>query len=378
MKILRKHIYFALIISSCAAPPTNSSVSKDSANLTAPEEVGLISDSLNLIEEHIQWAIDSQYVAGGLALVAKDNKIVYHEVVGFSNREKTTKLAKDHIFRMASMTKPITTVAVMQLYEQGKLNLSDPVSEFIPEFADSEVVDQFSAKDTSYTSHKAENELTIHHLLTHTSGLSYGDPPLGPLYSSMDIVLGWTKDSVLLEDNIPKMGKLPLHHEPGARFTYGVSIDVLGRIVEIISGLSLDKYFQKYIFSPLGMVDTYFYLPKEKHDRLVNVWFTSDVDPKDYSIAEYLIDGYSTYFSGGAGLVSTSTDYFQFASAILNKGLWNESRILREETVKMMMSNQIDTLFSGEGERFGYGGSVHTTDGPFGRKVGRFSWGGYW
>lgn len=279
---------------------------------------------------------------------------------------------------MASMTKPIVTVAVMQLYKQGKLNLQDPVSKFIPEFTGSVVIDELNSADSSFSSHPAENELTIHHLLTHTSGLSYGGPVVGPVYSKLGIVTGWTKDSVLLESNIAKMGSLPLLHEPGSQFTYGVSIDVLGRIVEIVSGQSFEVYLQENIFSPLGMKDTYFYLPEEKYERLVDVWFTEGTNPDDYTVSDYPKDGYKTYFSGGAGLVSTASDYFQYASAMLNKGMWNNTRILKEETANLMMSNQIDTLFSGEGEHFGYGGSVYTTDGSFGRKVGRFSWGGYW
>ena len=376
-------LYFLVLatISSCNTPSkdsTDSDTSTSSQNIT-PESLGLNSDSLALIENHFQWAMDSSFIAGGVALVAKNNQIAFYKAFGFSDRAKTKTLQKDAIFRMASMTKPIASLAVMQLHEQGKLNVADPVSKYIPEFANSQVIENFNPEDGSYSTRPAQNELTIHHLLTHTSGLAYdSDPVASQVYPPFDIILAISKDSILLENNIPKMGRLPLMHEPGAQFTYGISIDVLGRIIEIVSGLPFDQYLQKNVFEPLGMVDTYFYLPENKYDRLVDVWFTPEANPDNYLSADYPIAGAMTYFSGGAGLVSTAMDYLQFASALLNNGKWNGNKVLQEETTKMMMSNQIDSLFQSEGVKYGYGGSVYETDGPYGRKAGRFSWGGYW
>jgi len=375
-------ILLAAIIQACQSPSKENNVGENAIEYVAPEEVGMISDSLQLIKKHIQWAIDSQFIEGGVALVARNGKIVFHEAVGYSNREKTEPLKKDDIFRMASMTKPITTTAVMQLYEQGKLNIDDPISKYIPEFAHPNVILEINKEDSSYTSRPAAREITLHHLLTHTSGIPYGvfDPVAGPVYAKFDVTEGWTKDSVVLENNIREMAERPLMHDPGVKFTYGTSIDVLGRVVEIVSGMPLDEYFRKNIFEPLNMKDTYFYLPESKSNRLVDVWFTSDIDSAtmvglgpDYPIA-----GAKTYFAGGAGLSSTTLDYFRFAQSLLNDGIFDGSRILQEKTVELMTRNHIDTLYVHENEQFGYGFSVYTSNGNFGRRVGRYSWGGYW
>lgn len=350
---------------------------------TKSETAVILVDSLALIEDHLQWAIDSQFIAGGVALIAKDNKIVYQKAIGYADREKTEPLTTDHIFRMASMTKPIVSVAVMQLVEQGKINTTDPISKYIPEFKNPQVLENFNPDNSTYTTRPAVREITIHHLLTHTSGLGYGsfDPMVGAVYAPFGITEAWTKDSVRLKTNVPKMGKLPLLHDPGTKFTYGVSIDVLGYVVEVVSGMPLDQYLQENIFSPLNMMDTYFYLPVEKAERLVDVWFTKDFDPTGFpeiNREDYPVQGFKTYFSGGGGLSSTATDYLKFASAILNHGEGNGNRILKEETIKLMMTNQIDSLYIGENTQFGYGGSVHTGDGVLGQKKGRFGWDGFW
>ena len=379
-----KHVlpYLCLLsIFACSAPAET--ISENNFPTVEPSTVGMNADSLALLDPYMKWAIDSQFIAGGVMLVAKDNKIVVQKAIGFADREKTEALTTDHIFRLASMTKPIVTMAVMQLYEQGKFNLSDPISMYIPEFKNPVVVENLNPADSTYTTRPAVNEITIHHLLTHTSGIGYGalDPVVGTVYAPFEIVEGWTKDSVLLKTNIPKFGKLPLMHDPGKKFTYGTSIDVLGYLVEILSGMPLDQYLQENIFTPLNMTDTYFYLPEGKKERLVDVWYTGNFDPAAVPASsqdDYPISGYQTYFSGGAGLSGTATDYLKFASALLNKGLGNGNRLLKEETVKLMMSNRIDSLYIGEAEQFGYGGSVFTGEGPIGQKPGRYSWAGFW
>ncbi len=349
---------------------------------TSPKEVGMISDSLDLIKEHIQWAINGEYIAGGVAIVSKDNQIVYQKAVGFSDRKKTKPLKVDDIFRMASMTKTITTMAIMQLYEDGKLKVTDPVSMYIPEFADSKVVEKFDAETKEYTSKPVKSELTIHHLLTHTSGIPYysGHPVAGPIYAPHAIVEGWTKNPVVLKDNIAKIGSVPLMHEPGTKYTYGLSTDILGRIVEVISKKSLDDYFKENIFSPLEMNDTYFYLPDSHKNRLVDLWITEGLDISvfpDWAREDFPINGAKTYFSGGGGLSSTAMDYLKFANTILNKGSSNQRKLLEEKTVAMMMQNQIDTVTGPDGAKFGYGGSVYIKDSNNGIKAGRFGWGGF-
>lgn len=379
-----KHLFFlssALCIIALACNPPQPITEESWPPVAAPEAVGMSADTLVLIEQLLQQAIDSQKIAGGVALIARNDQVIYYQSVGFSDRAKSDTLQKTDIFRIASMTKPITTVAIMQLVEQGKLNVTDPVSKFIPEFAGAQVVENFSESDSSYTLRPANTEMTIHHLLTHTSGLAYGVfmPKAGAIYAPFNPIQGWSIDSVFLADNAKVIGRLPLLHDPGTEWTYGISTDVLGRVVEVVGGLPLDVYFQKNIFEPLGMNDTHFFLPEEKASRLVQVWYRSGtVEESTLGFADYPVTGAKTYFSGGAGLSSTVADYYRFASALLNGGEWQGQRILKPETVALMASNQIEELSLSPGEQFGYGFAVQTEDGRLGRKKGRYSWGGYW
>lgn len=340
--------------------------------------------SLRLIEPYVQQFIDSSFIAGGVVLVARNNKIVYNKAIGFFDRKKTQALKQDDIFRIASMTKPIITVAAMQLYEQGRLDVNDPVSKYIPTFVNSRVLKNFNKEDSSYTTRPAINEVTIHHLLTQTSGLAYGvfHPVAGPIYSSFGITETWTKDSLTLAMNVPKIGQLPLLHEPGEQFTYGINTEVLAYIVEIVSGMPLDKYLEKNIFRPLGMKDTYFYLPEAKAHRLVEVAYTGDRSSSDFPELfrdDYPVNGHKMYFSGGGGLCSSAPDYMRFATALLNKGSFDGIQILKPATVELMMANQIGNVYLEEGVvQFGYGASLYTSNGPFERRAGRYSWGGFW
>ncbi len=347
-----------------------------------PLSYGLDQQEINDIENHIKWAIDSSYIAGAVALIAKEDKIIYHEAFGYSDRAKTRPMAEDNIFRLASMTKPITTTAVMQLVEQGKIGLNDPVSKYIPEFSNLAVIDTWDKTDSSFTTKPLEREVTIHHLLTHTSGIPYAlfNPIARVIYPRFAFKEAWTKEAVTLAENIPRQAQAPLMHQPGEKWTYGTNIDVLGYIVEIVSGMPLDEYFEENLFKPLEMIDTYFYLPDEKADRLVDVWFTSDINPASYvSIgSDYPVAGAKSYFPGGAGLVGTAMDYLKFATAIKNRGILGDTRVLKPSTVAMMMNNQIDSLRRGNGEAFGYGGSVLLEDDKAGRNAGYWGWAGYW
>lgn len=378
------YLYLTLIIAACGNAKTDLPVANAELPVARAEDAGLNTDSLNRLAPYMQQFIDSSYIAGGVVLVSRNNKVVYNEAFGHFDRKKTQTLKTDDIFRIASMTKPIVTVAAMQLYEQGKLDVHDPVSKYIPAFKNPVIVENFSEKDSSYTTRPAKNEITIHHLLTHTSGLAYGvfHPVAGPVYAKFGAVEAWSKDSLTLAMNVPKMGQLPLLHEPGAQFTYGVSTEVLAYIVELVSGMPLDTYFKENIFDPLGMEDTHFYLPAEKAERLVEVWYRGDFTPLTFPESfrdDYPISGRKMYFSGGGGLSSTATDYVKFASALLKKGSFGDTQILKPKTVKLMMTNQIDSLYVEEGMvQFGYGASLFTKDGPYGRKAGRYSWGGFW
>lgn len=370
-----------VLIFSCRS----SSDSKDSKPVLStadPLEYGLDQEEIEQIEAHVQWAIDSAFISGAVALIARDDKIIYQRAFGFSDREKSEEMSLDNIFRFASMSKPITSTAVMQLIEQGKLSTDDPLSKFIPEFASVKVLKTFNEKDSTFTTVPIEREITVHHLLTHTSGIPYAifHPVAGAIYPRYDFVEAWTKDARTLETNIPRQAKAPLMHQPGEAWTYGTNIDVLGYIVEKVSGMPLNQYFEEKIFQPLGMHDTGFYLSDEKADRLVDVWLTPNADENlpDSFVTDYAISGAKTYFAGGAGLVGTASDYLKFASAILNKGTLGEAQILKTSTVDRMLANQIDTLRLGEGLGFGYGGEVRLKENADGINVGQWGWDGYW
>lgn len=372
---------FSLLIFSC----TTSRVEKDAAltlQSAFPGDFGLDQKEIAMIESHIQWAMDISLISGAVALIAKENNIIYHQAFGFSDRAKTKLMNTNSIFRLASMTKPITTTAIMQLVEQEKIGLDDPVSKFIPELANMNVLDTWNQMDSSFTTTSLERPITIHHLLTHTSGIPYQafDPVAGALYAKLNYTEAWTKDPITLEGNIPRLADAPLMHQPGTAWTYGTGIDVLGRVVEVASGMPLDKYLIQNIFDPLDMEDTRFYLPEEKASKLVDLWFTQEFDQATQNLigADYPIAGAQTYFAGGAGLVGTSMDYLRFASALLNKGTLSDAKILEAATVDMMFQNQIDTLRSGKGRGFGYGGMVQMEEGNAGKNIGTWGWTGFW
>jgi len=348
-----------------------------------PLSAGISGDRLIRIDKMIQQNIDSGWIAGAVGFIARDGKIVYDKSFGVNNIESKTLMHRDDIFRIASQTKAITSVAVMMLFEEGKLLLDDPVSKYIPEFANPMVIDKFNEKDTTYTTVKANREITIRDLLTHTSGIDYagiGSAHMNAIYAKSGIPTGFVSEKLILGDKIRKLGKLPLVHQPGEKFTYGLNVDVLGYLVEILSGESLDKYFHSHIFEPLGMNDTYFYLPASKYDRLVKVSAEDNNHHLVNAAAAFvnypLVQG--TYYSGGAGLSSTIKDYATFLQMLLNKGEYNGKRLLSRRTVELMTTNQIGDLNLGS-DKFGLGFEITTARGQakLGLSEGSFSWGGY-
>ena len=218
-------------------------------------------------------AIDKKEIPGAVALVAQAGNIVYHKALGKSDVAQDKAQTTQDIFRLASMTKPITAVAAMMLYEEGKFQLDDLLSQHIPDFKHPQILDSIDLADSSFTAHPAENEITIRQLFTHSSGIGYGfqDDKLMAIFEKAGITEGFEERDILLQDNVLNIAQMPLLHEPGDRFTYGLSTDVLGYLVEIWSGMPLDQFFRDQIFVPLGMKDTYFYLPDEKQDRLTSV-----------------------------------------------------------------------------------------------------------
>jgi CubicO group peptidase (beta-lactamase class C family) len=366
-----------VLIFSCSR--TQSSELKVASPLSAKVSM----ERLNRIDKMLQQSIDSGWIAGAVGFIARDGKIVYDKSFGVNDIEAKTQMHSDDIFRIASQTKAITSAAVMMLFEEGKFLLDDPISKYIPEFANPRVLDQFNEKDTTYTTVPANREITVRDLLTHTSGIDYagiGSKNMRAIYAKSNIPGGFGSEKIVIGEKMRALGKLPLVHQPGERFTYGLNVDVLGYLVEVLSGESLDKYFHKHIFEPLGMNDTYFYLPSSKYSRLVKV---IEEDKNHHlinataSFVNYpLIEG--TYFSGGAGLSSTIKDYATFLQMMLNKGEYNGKRLLARRTVELMTCNQIGDLNLGS-DKFGLGFQVTTARGQarIGVSEGSFSWGGY-
>jgi CubicO group peptidase (beta-lactamase class C family) len=362
----------------------------------SPASVGMSAERLARIDNLIKEYVDKKWIAGATVLVARNGKIVYYKGLGFDDIDKKTPIKKDAICRIASQTKAITSVAVMMLYEEGKLLLSDPVSKYIPEFKNQKVLDKFNEADTTYSTVPAKREITIHDLLTHTSGIAYaqiGSKESNAIYYKAGVVGGIGVDKIILGDKMKILGGLPLMHQPGEKFTYGLNSDLLGYVIEVISGMNLDEFFKKRIFEPLGMKDTYFYLPKEKRNRLATLYTEDSTkhikkNGETYELNGTLYVNYpdmdGTYFSGGGGLSSTAYDYSIFMQMLLNGGEYNGKRILSRTTVRMMTTNQIGDIDFGN-SKFGLGFAIATdktvVNGPV--SPGTFSWGGmfsssYW
>jgi CubicO group peptidase (beta-lactamase class C family) len=348
-----------------------------------PSEASVSTERLARLDNVIQQYIDSGWIAGAIGFIARDSRVVYDKAFGYSDIENKTPLKKDDIFRIASQTKAITSVAAMMLFEEGKFLLDDPVSKYIPEFAHPSVIDKFNEKDSSFTTVPAIREVTVRDLLTHTSGIDYagiGSANMRAVYAKAEIPGGFGSEGLILGDKMKALGRLPLVHQPGEKFTYGLNVDVLGYLVEIWSGMSLDQFFHTRIFEPLGMNDTYFYLPQDKASRLVRVTTENRerklVNAPDGFVGYPLVKG--TYYSGGAGLSSTIMDYARFLQMMLNNGEYNGKRLLARRTVELMTSNQIGDLMEGR-NKFGLGFEVTTERGmtQLGISEGSFSWGGY-
>ncbi len=356
-----------------------------------PTENGMSPERLTRIDQVINDYVSKKQIPGAVVFIARNGKIVYHKAFGYSDAEKQTPLRKDDIFRIASQTKAITSLAVMMLFEEGKFLLDEPISKYIPEFRNPRVMTNLNWSDSSYTTIPAKGEVTIRQLLTHTSGIDYasiGSQEFKAIYAKAKVPSGIGNDNMVLSDKIKILGGLPLKHQPGEAYTYGLNSDVLGYLVEVVSGMSFDQFLRTRIFQPLGMNDTYFYLPKEKHARLVSLYQSKN--GVLVKVANSAYDGvnpdYPTlagkYFSGGAGLSSTVEDYGKFLQLFLNKGEYNGVRLLSRKTVELMLTNQIQPPLTNQ---FGLGFGLETEKNDYQSiySVGSFSWGGafnthYW
>ncbi|MEM9675660.1 MAG: serine hydrolase domain-containing protein [Bacteroidota bacterium] len=376
-----------LVFTLTVSAQTKSSQQSPPLTEARPASVGMSAERLARIDAMAKDAIEDDKVPGLVALVARRGKIVYHKAFGTAD-PSGNKLQKDAIFRIASQTKAVTATAVMMLWEEGLFRLDDPISKYIPEFKNPQVLDRFRYADTTYTTKPADKEITIRHLLTHTSGLGYGfidgDERFKMIYQKAGIIDAFTTDDITIEENIKKLAKLPLHFNPGEKYSYAEGLDVLGYFVEIMSGHPFDEFLREHLFEPLSMNDTWFYLPSNKANRLVAVQQRNGAQWEKYSgngyDADFPVKGAKTFFAGGAGLSSTAKDYATFLQMYLNGGELNGIRILSRTTVKSIMGNQIGDFWKGDGRYYGLAFGVLNQKGQDqgGQgSAGTFDWGGY-
>lgn len=354
---------------------------------SAAASAGMSEERLARIDQMCQEAIKDGQIPGVVALVARNGVIVYHKAFGMADNASNRMLKKDDIFRIASQTKAITSTAVMMLWEEGKFRLDDPISKYLPEFKDPQVLDTLY-EDGTYGVTPASKEITIRHLLTHTSGIGYGvidgDERFKRIYKDAGITDLYTTENISIEESVKKLAKLPLHHNPGEKFTYSEGLDVLAYFIEVISGMPLNDFFRTRIFEPLKMTDTWFYLPDSKANRLVTIQ-KKEADqwigfPVTFYDPDYPIKGAKRFYSGGAGLSSTAKDYATFLQMYLNNGELNGMRLLSRTTIQFMMANQIGELWGSSGANYGLAFGVLDQKGQDmgGRgSVGTFDWGGY-
>ena len=352
-----------------------------------PEEAGLSKERLDRIGRTMQQHIAAGRVAGAIGLIARRGKIGYFETYGMMDKEAGKPMRKDAIFRIYSMTKAVTGVATMILYEENKFSLNDPVSKYLPELGAMKVAvdkkDQETGKRTYFVV-PAEREMTIRDLLRHTSGLNYQ----GPRDEKGDLMyprLGVNRADITIEEAVKRMGKAPLVHQPGTVWDYSLSIDVLGRLIEVTSGKPLDQFFEERIFKPLGMVDTGFHVPESKWDRLTALYTPNE----DRTIKRHPGPPQESYkkpavlLLGGAGLVSTAMDYARFTQMLLDGGELDGARILSRKSVELMSCDHLGDLprtgiLLPPGYGFGLTFAVNLGPGKTGNigSTGEYNWGG--
>ncbi|HSC29398.1 MAG TPA: serine hydrolase domain-containing protein [Vicinamibacterales bacterium] len=362
----------------------------------APDAAGISAERLERVGAFLRGAVERGEIAGAVALVSREGRVVYLEAVGQRDIAKQQPMSPDTRFLVASMTKPVTSVAAMILVEEGRLLLSDPIAKFLPEFKDMGVMSRKPSAGTNgpLPSVPARRPITVRDLLTHRAGFVYGfagDGPLQAAYRAAGIIDGLRDTEETQARNIARLAKLPLAHEPGTRWHYGLSTDVLGRVVEAVSGQPLDAFLRERVFEPLGMRDSAFYVPPEEADRVAVVYRPRDgggLEPlrEGDRVGQSTVErpayrGSRKFLSGGSGLITTATDYARFAQMLLNGGMLDGVRILGPKTVRLMTVSHTGDLEPsplGPGVGFGLGFSVLTDAGAAGSfaSAGTFGWGG--
>jgi len=353
-----------------------------------PETVGLSSERLERIAALVQHSVDKGEIAGAVTLVARHGQVVWLHATGNQDRENSKPMRADSIFRICSMTKPITTLGVMMLYEEGRFQLDDPIAKYIPEFADPKVL--VKPKEGKPYTIPATQPITIRNLLTHTSGISYNwDADLGALYKEANVASGILPFDGTIGESVKRLAKLPLLFNPGERWNYSLGIDVLGYLIEVLSGKPLDQFFKERIFEPLGMKDTFFYVPPDKVDRLpaAYTWYegkglarfpdTPITEGSFSDSADYPVSGPKKLFSGGGGLCSTAADYARFWQLMLNKGKCGKTQLISRKSIELMTHDQLGPKFPDQSFGLGFGiDAVKTPLHGLG-SAGQYNWGGF-
>jgi len=358
--------------------------------LAKPESVGLSSERLERIATSVQRSIDDKRLAGAVTLVARHGHVVWFKAQGMQDLDNSKAMRPDTIFRICSMTKPITTLAVMMLYEEGRFMLEDPISKYLPEFKNPKVLVK-PANGKPYTI-PATREITIRDLLRHTSGITYQwNEDLGPLYKEANVPSGLLQYDGTIADGVKSLAAQPLLFNPGDKWEYSLGVDVLGRLVEVVSGKPLDEFFRIRIFEPLGMKDTYFYPPDSKLDRLATAYTyypdkglsrfpdTPITEGSFVYSADYPYRGSKKLFSGGAGLNSTAADYYRFCQMMLDGGKVGNTRLVSRKSIELMTHDQLGKISTGEDFGFGLGFGVKSEKFPLAElgSPGEFDWGGF-
>lgn len=354
----------------------------------SPTEAGFSAERLKRLDTFLQGLVDQDIAPNAVTFVAHRGQVVHYKAFGYSNLAKKTPLKRDDIYRIASQSKAITTATLMTLFEEGKFVLDDPISKYIPAFKKPTVLVSYDKRDPTggtFQTRPAKGEITIRQLLSHNAGLPYEHPLDKRLEFAVPYFNSTKPDK--LEDAVNKLAKRPLLRDPGTDstgtgFTYGLNTDIIGRLVEVLSGQPLDVAMRERVLDPLGMNDTYFYLPADKASRLVELYTKTDGaltlhENTDYR--NFAVSGAKTYFSGGAGLVSTVADYARFCQMLLNGGTFNNRRILGRKTIEMMTRNQIGAAEVWDRkDKFGLGFQLITEGSHYGDQAtpGAYTWGG--
>jgi CubicO group peptidase (beta-lactamase class C family) len=342
----------------------------------SPEDVGLSAAALDRLSAALKDRVAAGHVPGAVALIARHGKIAYHEAFG-ALAPGGAPMTTDAIFRIYSMTKPIVSVAVMMLWEEGRLLLSDPIGKYIPAFNDTQVG---VIKDGALTTVPANRAITVQDLLRHTSGLTYefrGNTPVHKAYIEAKVARLRQNNA----DQVATLASLPLLHQPGAHWEYSRSTDVLGRLVEVISGQTLGAFLSQRILTPLGMTDSGFTVPEKDHARIAEPFLKDPEGGADISLLD--VKRTALFESGGGGMVSTTHDYARFCAMLANNGRLGDVRLLGRKTIELMTSDHLGNVPSNPellppGHGFGLGFAVRMQAGmaPFPGSVGNYYWGG--